>query len=62
MDGLLDTKTSSATLRKGDEVLVEIFSAGLGFDPPLRTEHVRVWEDIGVAVEQIRRRADDSLE
>ena len=51
VNGLLDTKTSSTAFSEGDEVLVEMFSAGFGFNPPLRPEHVRVGKYIGVAVE-----------
>jgi len=50
-DILLDAKASSTALREGNEILVEIFSAGFGFDPPLGPEDVRIWEYVGVVVE-----------
>jgi hypothetical protein len=51
VNDLLDTKTRSTTLGEGDEVLLEIFSAGFGFDPSLGSEDVRIREYFGVAVQ-----------
>ena len=51
IDSLLYAKTGSTALREGDQILVEIFSTGFCFNPSLRSIHMGIRENVGVAIE-----------